>query len=207
MKSAMMIRICVSVAAVICCAFLIGRVMAKGPQDGAGTSDPAGGAPADGGGKAKGKGKGFADPKALQNLRQQIEVSDLEWQALEGQIIKVQTLAKQLNDVRDPKKSMEPPKPPKGDAGADTGKAQPTPIPAIVAGLAELAERARDLRTLWEDKSAHPADIRAKLAAFRAARAKADQLIAAELAKAMTELRDLLTARQELALVINGLLD
>jgi hypothetical protein len=207
MKSAMMVRICVSVAAVICCALLIGRLAAKEPQDGAGPGDPAGGAPADGGGKAKGKGKGFADPKALQSLRQQIEVTDPEWQALEGKIIKVQTLVKQLNDVRDPKKSMEPPKPPKGDAGADTGKAQPAPIPAIVAGLAELAERARDLRILWEDKSAHPTDIRAKLAAFRAARAKADQLIAAELAKAMTELRDLLTARQELVLVVNGLLD
>jgi hypothetical protein len=34
-----------------------------------------------------------------------------------------------------------------------------------------------------------------------------NSIIAAELTKAMTELRDLLTARQELALVINGLLD
>jgi len=68
-------------------------------------------------------------------------------------------------------------------------------------------DKARELRNLLRDKSAAPAQIRAKLVEFRTARAQAEKQITQELGEARAKLVELLTARQESACVVGGLLD
>jgi hypothetical protein len=67
----------------------------------------------------------------------------------------------------------------------------------------ELGRASRELRTLIQSEGASAEDIASRLAAFRAARDKAN----AELAAARTELKELVTQRQEAVLVMAGLLE
>ncbi len=60
-----------------------------------------------------------------------------------------------------------------------------------------------DLRSTLQDKDANQDEIKSKLAALRGARAKAK----ADLAKAQGNLRDMLTVRQEAAMVMMNVLD
>jgi flagellar motor switch/type III secretory pathway protein FliN len=61
----------------------------------------------------------------------------------------------------------------------------------------------RELREMVTNKEAKPEEIKAKLAALRAAKEKVRQ----ELAKTQQQLRQLMTLRHEAVLVLNGLLD
>ena len=61
----------------------------------------------------------------------------------------------------------------------------------------------QELQTVVEDKDAKPEDVKAKLEAYRAARTAAK----AELTKAQDDLKGVLTAKQEAAMVEDGLLD
>ncbi len=61
----------------------------------------------------------------------------------------------------------------------------------------------QDLTTTLEDKDAKPEDVKAKLEAYRAAKTAAK----ADLTKAQDDLKSVLTAKQEAALVEDGLLD
>lgn len=155
-----------------------------------------------GAGNPKTKG-GPPDQRMLGGLQQRIEASDEEWKVLGPRLYTVTVLSKRLKDLRDPKKSLEAPKPPKGDAAGDRANPEP-PLPNV---MIELAQRAADLRLAWEDKSIRGDDIQARLAKFRDVRTRADRQTADDLAKARQELRELLTARQELALMMTGLLD
>ena len=82
------------------------------------------------------------------------------------------------------------------NGGAPDPNAAPTPT-------TPTQEKVKDLQATLDNKDSKPDEIKAKLAALRDARAKAKE----ELNKAQAELRDLLTQRQEAALVMMGLLD
>lgn len=167
-----------------------------------GGADPAAGTAADNP-KAKNKG-GPPDQRMLGSLQQRLEASDDEWKVLAQRIYKVIVLSKQLKDLGDPKKSLERPKPPKVNAADDPSQPEPPPLPNV---MIELAQRAADLRLAWEDKSIRGDVIQAALVKYREVRTRAEQQIGADLTRARQELRDLLTARQELALMMIGLLD
>jgi hypothetical protein len=136
------------------------------------------------------------------SLRGQLGIEDdNEWAVLVPRIARVQALGKQLRDLREPKRALEPPRLPKADR--DAGGLQPYVPPYLV----ELAARVNDLRAARADPAASGRDIENRLAAFRTARAAAERQLSAELAAARESLREVLTARQELAAVANGLLD
>jgi hypothetical protein len=132
-------------------------------------------------------------------LRQALVVTDdAEWKALVPKIARVSVLTRQARDLRDPRRTIERLR----SFKSQDANGQPTPY-----YLQDLADRAAEVRDVWNDKSAHPNQIIRALKAFRDARAKADKELSEELLKARGELRDLVTARQELALIMAGLLD
>jgi DNA repair exonuclease SbcCD ATPase subunit len=113
--------------------------------------------------------------RAIEDLRDQLEVSDKEWAVIKPRVEKVYNLTHPLPQVRG-------------------GTQQPR---------TDVEQRSTELRELLRDKGVAPDQIKAKLAALRAAKEKAAQ----ELARAKQDLRQLLTLRQEATLVLNGLLD
>ena len=140
-----------------------------------------------------------SEARRYARLREQMGVTDdAEWQALLPRVVTVQNLSRLVRDVRDPERALRGPRPPRGADGAE----QQIPLP-----LVELSDRARDLRVVWENPAARPPEIQHALAAFKASRDKADEYLSAELAKARQALRELVTARQELALFVAGVLD
>jgi len=131
-------------------------------------------------------------------LRQALEVTDdAEWKALLPKIAKVQVLTRLARDLHDTRRSMDRLKSMKRFDSND-------PPPYYIQ---DLADRAAEVRAAWDDKDAHPNTIQRALKGFRQAREKADKELSAELLKARADLRDLVTARQELALIMGGLLD
>jgi hypothetical protein len=151
------------------------------------------------------------DQRMLGSLREYMDVSDAEWKVLLPYITKVQHLTGELREVRDGSKEYNPAKPfksPKerfdGGPGADQPPGAPSPSSVAVA---EVNEKARELRAIMEDKSARPEDIRTKLRAYRVARAEAQKQVAKELAEARAKLTELLSVRQELVCVVSGLLE
>lgn len=149
---------------------------------------------------------GNGDPQQQQQLskeeryyngiRQAMEVTDdAEWKTLMPKIAKVQGLARWARDLHDTRRSMD-----RLSRGFDRNNPPPYYIQ-------DLASRAAEVRAAWEDKDAHPNTIQQALRGFREAREKAEKELNEELSKARGELRDLVTARQELALIMAGLLD
>jgi Spy/CpxP family protein refolding chaperone len=67
----------------------------------------------------------------------------------------------------------------------------------------EVEQRDRELRELVQADKPDMDQIKAKLAAYRAAKSKANQ----ELAAARQALRQIMNLRQEAVLVLNGLLE
>jgi hypothetical protein len=131
-------------------------------------------------------------------IRQTLEVSDdAEWKLLMPKIAKVQALSRLARDLRDTRRSMERLKSVKRYDPNDS-----TPY-----YIQDLADRAAEVRAAWDDKDAHANTIQQALRGYREAREKADKALSEELLKARGELRDLVTARQELALIMAGLLD
>ncbi len=196
------------VALTLCLATTIPAWAAKAPKDGLPPDGPA----MDGVDKPQGKGRpsgkgGPPEQRMLLDLQQGGEMSEDEWRVLFPHIEKVQTLSRQIRELRDSKKAFEPPKPPKGGGNADGGPADRPQSPPPTVVTMDLAQKTADLKAVWEDKTARADDIQRRLVAFRDARAKAEQQLSAELTTAKAKLRELLTARQELALVMMGLLD
>lgn len=113
--------------------------------------------------------------RAIEDLKEQLGVSDREWVVIKPRVEAVYDLVR------------PPPQFGRGEART------PTPV----------EQRRNELRALLGRKEATPDEIRAGLAALRAAREKATQ----ELARARQSLRQLMTVRQEAVLVVNGLLD
>jgi hypothetical protein len=138
------------------------------------------------------------DERRLASLRESMQVlDDAEWKALLPKITKVQVLSRQARDLHDMRRALEGAR-----SFAYSADGQQAPY-----YLKDLADRARDVRMVWNDPNAHPNSIQRALTAFREARTKADKELSAELEKSQKELRDLVTARQELALIMAGLLD
>jgi hypothetical protein len=120
--------------------------------------------------------------------RKQLDVSEDEWKVLGPKLENVQTLS---NQVR---------------YGAMYGGNMAVVIPGAQGEQpkqSDLQKSSADLRTLLQNKDSKPEDIKKALTAYRDAREKAKQ----QLAAAQKELRELLTVRQEAQLVTMGTLD
>lgn len=133
------------------------------------------------------EGRRQADPaqmreRMMNNIKEQMGVSDDQWKALAPKVEKVMNLQRELRA---------------GGMGGGRGGAANNPPQG------KVAEAQRDLRTVLENKSAPETDITKKLAAYREARDKAH----AELQAAQKDLKQGVTPRQEAALVVNGLLE
>jgi hypothetical protein len=112
---------------------------------------------------------------ALESLRNQLRVSEQEWPVVKPRLLAVYDLAR---PAIAPGGRNEPPK-------------------------TELEQRSRELRELLQADKPDVEQIKAKLAAYRAMKNKANQ----ELAAARQSLRQIMDLRQEAVLVVNGLLD
>lgn len=86
-----------------------------------------------------------------------------------------------------------------GAPSGNNGAPGTTPAAPTTPG----AQASQDLRTVLEKDSATPEEIKAKLAAVRSTRQKAN----ADLAQAREELKKVITVRQEAVLVSNGILE
>jgi len=135
-----------------------------------------------------GQAKNIVDRAVSKNMRQLLEVSDEEWLVLEPKITKVTSLQAQLRP------------------GGLAGRAMPwfmsasRPAPSAQAKLRQLAAQ---VAKLGQDKDSQPEDVVASLDAYRQAKAE----LKASLAKAMAELAELLTLRQEAQLTLMGILE
>jgi hypothetical protein len=130
-------------------------------------------------------------------MQQQMGATDDEWKVLEPKIKKVRDLEMASGGgfggfgMRGPRGGGRP----GGDAAPAADPNAPKP--------SEAQKASQDLRKLLENKDAKPEDLKAALKTLRDARAKAK----AELDKARKELQEVLTVRQEAALVSAGVLE
>lgn len=132
-------------------------------------------------------------------IRQALEVaSDEEWAVLEPRILRVSALARQLRDVRDPKRALENIRP---------SRSRDSVASELPRYLMELLDRAGELRAALANPSTRPPEFQYYVTMFRKARTVAETETSRELAKARSELRELLTTRQETALIMRGILD
>ncbi len=113
--------------------------------------------------------------RAIEDLKEQLGIADQEWTVIRPRVEAVYNLVHPQNQFG------------RGNAG-------PT---------SPLDQKKSDLRELLQNEEAKPDQIKAGLAAVRAAKEKANQ----ELARAKLDLRQIMTLRQEAVLVLNGLLD
>ena len=112
---------------------------------------------------------------AIESVRNQLRVSDQDWRVIRPRFMGVYDLVRPAVQMVG---RNEQPK-------------------------TELEQRSRELRELVQADKPDMEQIRAKLAAYRAAKSKANQ----ELAAARQNLRQIMNLRQEALLVLNGLLD
>jgi hypothetical protein len=149
--------------------------------------------------QARAERRAAAEARRYASLRDSLGVTDdAEWRALLPHLVTVQSLTRYLRDIREPDRAFRPPRPARTPDGSE---------PQIPLPLLDLAGKARDLQAVYENKAALPGEIQRALAAWKQARAKAEEYLLGELTKSRQELRDLVTARQELTLVVNGILD
>ena len=139
-------------------------------------------------GQDTGRRRGNFDPaQRMTNIKEQMAVSDDEWNALKPKIEKV------LDAQRDAR-PMGRMGGPGGPGGGGAAANQPD---------SKVAQAQRDLRTALESKDTPAAEITKKLAAYREARDKAR----AELEAAQKALKAQVKPRQEAVLVVNGVLE
>jgi hypothetical protein len=142
-------------------------------------------------------------------LQANFQVSDDEWAVLEPRISQVQKLIRErerLTHLRPP----PPPKPDQPDA-VDPNRNQlvvETPPdlqrnPPTGTANIKLAEVFRRMATAASSSNTSAAELKQWLESYRAARAQSEK----EIAEARTQLRELLTPRQEVILVLAGILD
>jgi membrane carboxypeptidase/penicillin-binding protein PbpC len=141
------------------------------------------------GGGGGGGGRGNFDPEAMKtramdSVKEALALTDEEWKAIQPKVEKVYA------QMREP-----------GVAGAmrmSRRRSESAPAPESAVGKA-----AKELETVLGDKESKPEAVKATLDAFRAARDKARQ----ELAAARQELKASVSARQEAQLVLSGYLE
>lgn len=162
-------------------------------QDGGGGRPPRDGQNQPGGGGGRNFDPAAMQQRMLDNIKQQLNSPDDEWKVLEPKITKVMTAQRDAGGGMGGRRGMGGG--PGGPGGGPGGGGQePT---------TEVGKTARDLRTVLQNESASEADIQAKLTAYRDARKKAQE----ELAAAREDLKSVLTQRQEAVLVVNGMLE
>jgi hypothetical protein len=115
--------------------------------------------------QAEGKGdqpkvKLSSEQRWLLNIREQLKVSDPEWEVLAPRIETVIRLQREFGSGHDPRGPREP-KPPKVSSPEDPAK--PTP---------EVLAKARELSATLFDQGAPNSDVKMKVAAIREARAR-----------------------------------
>lgn len=133
----------------------------------------------------------------MQRMQQQLGASDAEWQVIQPRLQKVTELSRQI-DRRGPGGR-------RGQGQETQGSRGQARRPRTDANREKSAvQKAYDeLQTVLSNTSATPEQVEAKLAALRTAREAAKQ----NLAKARTELQQVLTIKQEARLVLMGLLE
>jgi len=162
------------------------------------------------GGQGQGRGQGQGqerrqqfDPEEMRqrmmdNLRERLGASDEDWQALEP---KVQRVLEAQQQARAGGMGMGAliggGRRGGGQGGGPGGEGRGE------QDQSEIGVAARELRTALEDEATEGAVIAQRLEAFRAARGKAEQ----ELAAAREDLKGLVTPRQEAMLVMMSLLE
>jgi len=139
-----------------------------------------------------GPGGGNFDPaqfrqRMLDNVKEQLGASDEEMQVLTPKLEKVFSTQRDVNGGFGGGMRRG------GGGGGGGDQAQQTPV----------AKARQDLRTTLEDKNASPETIKAKVTAYRDARAKAQE----DLKGAQADLKKVLTERQEAVLVSMGMLE
>ncbi len=145
----------------------------------------------DRGGDRGGERRGNWDPqqmrqRMLSNVKEQLKASDEEWSVLQAKVEAVMTAQRNSRAGWGGGR--------RGGGPGEGERNQPE---------TEIGKAARDLRTSLENENASADEIKTRLEAYRAAREKA----AADLEAARSELRELLTQRQEAALVMSGMLE
>ncbi|QOV89191.1 hypothetical protein [Humisphaera borealis] len=152
-------------------------------------------------------GRGNFDPAAFreqmnQRTRERLGASEEEWKVLQPRIEKVQTAQRNYSSSGRGGFGGGPGGPPGGPGGRTRG-GDAQPAGATTPAESPVAKAAAELRAVTENKEAAAADVKAKLDAYRAAKAKAKE----ELALAQKELTELLTPKQEAVMVSMGMLD
>jgi hypothetical protein len=133
-----------------------------------------------------------ARQQMMDRMKQTLGASDEEFQAISPKLEQVMTLSRDVSSRSSGRTR---------NRGGQNG--QPTQGTPAAQPLSPVRQAAADLRAVTSNKDAKPEDIKAKLDAYRQAKAQAKtQLVAAQ-----QELRGLLTQRQEATLVEMGLLD
>jgi hypothetical protein len=137
--------------------------------------------------QAGGGGRGNFDPaqfrqQMMDRFKEQLGASDDEWKAIQPKLEKVM-------EVRQASFAGFG----RGRGGGGGQDAPQTPI----------AKASADLRAALENKDTPADELQKKLAALREARETARK----DLATAQKDLKDLLTARQEAVMVVNGMLE
>ncbi len=124
----------------------------------------------------------------LTRIREALGANEEEWKVLEPKVGKVRTLSQQVTGS-----GMRALFGRRGGPGPERDRAEMTAVEKATEGLQDTLANA----------DATQADIKAKLKAFRDARAK----VKVELAKAQQDLRKAVNLRQEAQLVLIGMLD
>ncbi len=171
--------------------------------------DPAGGGNGGGqgnGGGGQGGGRGGQggrqfDPAAMQQrmmqrLQERMGSTDDEFAAIKPKLEKVMTLQRDMQGGRGMMGGG------RGGRGGNGGPAA-TPAADPATPVSPIAQAAKDLQTTLDNKDAPADDIKTKLDAYRAAKSKAKD----DLAAAQKDLKDVLNHRQEATLVLMGMLD
>jgi len=136
--------------------------------------------------------------RMMEDLKTQLAATDEEWKALEPLIDKAMTLSRETASGGMRMAVMGRRGRPGGGQGGPGGEGAQG-----AQTMSATMTAATALQKTLDNKQAAPAEIKAKLTAFREAREKAKQ----ELAKTRDSLRELVTPRQEAYLVLIGVLD
>lgn len=134
-----------------------------------------------------------ARQQRLDRMKQQLGATDEEFQAIAPKLEQVMQLSRDVSSRSGRTRNR--------NRGGQNG--QPTQATTGTPALSPVRQAAADLQAATSNKDSKPEDIKAKLDAFRQAKAQAR----AQLAAAQQELRGLLTQRQEATLVEMGLLE
>lgn len=139
-----------------------------------------------------------------QRMKEQLGVSDQEWQVLGPRLTKVMTLTRQAGPgMGIGRLFMGGRRGPLGGPDGPQGGDQRRPRGPFGQEETEVSKAGDVLQTTLENASASSDEIKAKLTALRTAKEKARQ----DLATAQKELREVLTLRQEAQLVLMGMLN